>query len=859
MVSPLTLAIPLGGLAALLSWAFGEGTAGASENPKERKLTREEWEADKQGWYSAFGDSLNCQPGYKVVWDEYDGSRAHFNCVKLPTVDKVSVAPATPGEQPKTVVTPTAAIPGPAVIPAPAPPHNAPITVPTANGPQVVIPISKPTEARAPLAVSIKSPKASEKPAVVSIMEQKQKEASKETSRDEKTSTIKEVKKKSVSLADWQADMKKKQKNNNCAPGMSPKFDNFNGSWAEYHCEKSDEPASVVKILQSKDAAHSKDSVLDPYANAAKDLLPLAKLPNGRTVAKVSSAPFEPEAAPFVEEALKSGDYNKILDSADSIAQQWPRAAAFLNQQASKYKPSSTVTTSHKMDKPADVVSILKSKDKEAAKEVAKTAKEEKPKEQSPSVSKSDWEKDKAKKAKSSNCRTGYEPRFTAYAGGWAEYKCVPTEKLAHQMDVLSAEGLEPEVSEQVAFFIYNQPTASQARNYADEFKKHPNAKRILNQYASNMDAIAAAKAPKKTAPATSKPTDIATLLDADEAKKMGKRVNETDDLSELKAIGDTFRAAGYSKEAKAVDARMSSLLSSPKQKDASSKDSSSKVETKTVKTATGDKTLPVVTTASDKKAAEDKKLADKKKEAKQKDEQNNAKKAADDAKKATDTEKAKQVAADLKKQLDKTTDQQILPELDDEKPGDRSGGKKKPKVSGDVDSDGVSSPYSTGAFEISSPIDGVSDDAWLAFVRAMKSGKPSAVTDSYSLGMFGFGARRLVDYGLMTNPRQVSYRGNTVWSGDWVSPMELRKFLTDAPLQYRLFEEDMLNKAQYVEESGAIGADIDGQEATMSGLLAVAFKTTESSFHRWLDASHEERMMFPPTMDLFERANGIF
>lgn len=155
----------------------------------------------------------------------------------------------------------------------------------------------------------------------------------------------------------------------------------------------------------------------------------------------------------------------------------------------------------------------------------------------------------------------------------------------------------------------------------------------------------------------------------------------------------------------------------------------------------------------------------------------------------------------------------------------------------------------------LKSEIPGISDEAWTDFVLAMKTASPGSVSASNAHGMFELKIRRLADLGYAKN---LSYKrsplGRMVWAGDFVAPLTRDKFLKDRGLQYKVFCEsikDYLAKLQ----SGQIAQpeDDDGALST-SGMVAILHRCGPNGLARWQD-----ELRFPETVELCERANGIF
>ena len=160
------------------------------------------------------------------------------------------------------------------------------------------------------------------------------------------------------------------------------------------------------------------------------------------------------------------------------------------------------------------------------------------------------------------------------------------------------------------------------------------------------------------------------------------------------------------------------------------------------------------------------------------------------------------------------------------------------------------------------SPFPGVADLAWSAFVHAMRGPNPKAITPAYSLGMFSFGMRRLVDMGLATNLHKFQFHGKTVWTADWIPSLQPGpdKFLSDPDLQYRTFAKSMLAYGKQIarEMPEAVGSTLNGQTVTLSGLLAVAKQAGFDGLKTWA-ASDEARARYHTTTEQFEKLNGVF
>ena len=162
------------------------------------------------------------------------------------------------------------------------------------------------------------------------------------------------------------------------------------------------------------------------------------------------------------------------------------------------------------------------------------------------------------------------------------------------------------------------------------------------------------------------------------------------------------------------------------------------------------------------------------------------------------------------------------------------------------------------------SPLPEASDPAWRRFVSVIGDGKSNSVTPNYHLGIFRQGARKLVDLGVMTNPRRGrpaavgDYSGDRdVWIGDWVAPYSLERFLSDPGLQLQLFRHDVgkLRSLVLQRHRDAIGQPRDGKIITLSGLIAVALRTGSKGLGDWLST----KRAVDNTTRAFVEATGLF
>jgi hypothetical protein len=155
-------------------------------------------------------------------------------------------------------------------------------------------------------------------------------------------------------------------------------------------------------------------------------------------------------------------------------------------------------------------------------------------------------------------------------------------------------------------------------------------------------------------------------------------------------------------------------------------------------------------------------------------------------------------------------------------------------------------------------PLEGVSFDAWMLFVRALLKFSGEGVTENFRYGKFEFTIRRLCDLGLMTNPRPMSKRGRLIWDADWLDGWNLRKFLQSNRTQYNLFCRSMLEYSKEIGVQDSVGKSVDDTTTTLSGVLAVAHRAGISGLFSWL-SNPQTRKEFSHTTDFFQRANKLF
>lgn len=152
-------------------------------------------------------------------------------------------------------------------------------------------------------------------------------------------------------------------------------------------------------------------------------------------------------------------------------------------------------------------------------------------------------------------------------------------------------------------------------------------------------------------------------------------------------------------------------------------------------------------------------------------------------------------------------------------------------------------------------------DRQWKRFARKLATQRVGEISVSGRMGLFGIGARRLKDLGLMTDVKKVELEGKSIYMGTFIPPMSMERFLHSTSIQYSIFKKSMLDYHKSIEESGLsklIGQEIGVESLTMSGLLGLVSQAGIKGAKGWL-AKPQERERFPHTTQTFLETNGIF
>jgi hypothetical protein len=158
------------------------------------------------------------------------------------------------------------------------------------------------------------------------------------------------------------------------------------------------------------------------------------------------------------------------------------------------------------------------------------------------------------------------------------------------------------------------------------------------------------------------------------------------------------------------------------------------------------------------------------------------------------------------------------------------------------------------------SPIPEASDVQWAQFVRLMQVGDVAAVTPTGQVGIFHTRLKRLEDLGLARHVRRIQASGGAAnWTATFHAPLTLARLLSDPLLQYRVFVASMKRYRDDIlaRHRDAIGKEIEGKPATLSGLLAVS-QHAGPALVSWL-ANEGDRQRFKQTTAAYGRTTGVF
>ncbi len=154
--------------------------------------------------------------------------------------------------------------------------------------------------------------------------------------------------------------------------------------------------------------------------------------------------------------------------------------------------------------------------------------------------------------------------------------------------------------------------------------------------------------------------------------------------------------------------------------------------------------------------------------------------------------------------------------------------------------------------------IDGVPDEGWTAFVKAMHTAMPSAISSTNAMGMFEMKPRRLADLGIMHNITctRSPTTGCMAWVGEFVAPMTAKSFLGTPRAQYKAFCSSMRDYVQRLQDGSITYPEDAPEDLTLSGVLAILHRLGPQGLRTWNDTS---KPRFEGTEALVARANGVF
>lgn len=158
------------------------------------------------------------------------------------------------------------------------------------------------------------------------------------------------------------------------------------------------------------------------------------------------------------------------------------------------------------------------------------------------------------------------------------------------------------------------------------------------------------------------------------------------------------------------------------------------------------------------------------------------------------------------------------------------------------------------------SPLRDVDNADWTSYVQRSRTARPSAVAPDGRLGCYALAMRELADAGWMLDARKQQVDGRSRWTGTWADGRSETAFLADPAEQYEALAALSKLHARVIlgHHDDLIGAELEKQHATLSGLLGVARRAGLGGLRGWAtDAA--QRKKFPETTAAYARLNGIF
>ena len=139
------------------------------------------------------------------------------------------------------------------------------------------------------------------------------------------------------------------------------------------------------------------------------------------------------------------------------------------------------------------------------------------------------------------------------------------------------------------------------------------------------------------------------------------------------------------------------------------------------------------------------------------------------------------------------------------------------------------------------------------------QTGDVAAVTPTGQVGVFQTRLKRLEDLGLVRDVQRVQRDGAPSWTATFRPPLTLARVLSDPLLQYRIFVASMKRYRDDIlaRHRAAIGNEVEGRPATLSGLMAVS-QHAGPALASWL-ANEADRRRFKQTTAAYGRTTGVF
>jgi hypothetical protein len=158
------------------------------------------------------------------------------------------------------------------------------------------------------------------------------------------------------------------------------------------------------------------------------------------------------------------------------------------------------------------------------------------------------------------------------------------------------------------------------------------------------------------------------------------------------------------------------------------------------------------------------------------------------------------------------------------------------------------------------SPLRDVDTASWTTYVQRSRVARPSAVAPDGRLGCYALTARELADAGWMLDARKALRDGRLGWTGTWADGRSEAAFLADPAEQYEALTAlaKLHGRVLVRHHEDLIGQEIEGQPATLSGLLGVCRRAGLGGLRGWA-ADAAQRKKFPETTAAYARLNGIF